>query len=157
MKKIPAVFALIVVLALAAQSQPDYSAFLPDSQLTPGATFNVTANDVCTAGYAGRVRNVPQSEKNAVYAEYHIDHRQPGEYEVDHLISLELGGSNDIKNLWPQSYVTKPLNAHVKDKLENALHREVCSGKVDLATAQHDIATNWITSYQKYVGDLPTN
>ena len=75
---------------------------------------------------------------------------KPGDYEVDHLISLELGGSNSIKNLWPQSYLTQPWNAHVKDALENELHDEVCSGKVDLATAQHDIATDWIAAYKKY-------
>ena len=69
---------------------------------------------------------------------------------MDHLISLELGGSNSIKNLWPQSYETQPWNAHVKDALENELHDEVCSGRLDLATAQHDIATDWIAAYKKY-------
>jgi hypothetical protein len=66
------------------------------------------------------------------------------------LISLELGGSNSIKNLWPQSYRTKPWNARVKDRLENRLHELVCSGQLDLATAQRDIATDWISTYKKY-------
>lgn len=34
-----------------------------------------------------------------MYAEYGITHRQRGKYEIDYLISLELGGSNSIKNL----------------------------------------------------------
>jgi hypothetical protein len=37
--------------------------------------------------------------KAQVHREYGIASHQSGEYEIDHLISLELGGSNDIKNL----------------------------------------------------------
>lgn len=77
-------------------------------------------------------------------------------YEIDHLVSLELGGSNSIRNLWPQSYVTEPQNAHVKDTLENALHELVCSGKLSLEEAQKAIATNWIQAYGQYVGPLPS-
>ncbi len=82
------------------------------------------------AGYASRVRAVPAAVKKQAYASYGITQHAPGEYEVDHLISLELGGSNSIKNLWPQSYKTKPWNAYVKDQLENKLHRMVCSGEL---------------------------
>ena len=94
---------------------------------------------------------ITESVKKQVYAEYGITSHQPGEYEVDHLISLELGGSNSVKNLWPESYKGE-WNAHVKDKLENKLHQEVCDGSLDLSTAQHEIATNWIAAYQKYLG-----
>ena len=118
--------------------------------MTPGATLPVATGDICVPGYSKKVRNVPESVKQQVYAEYGITSHQPGEYEIDHLISLEIGGSNSIKNLWPQSYITQPWNAHVKDKLENELHNEVCSGKIDLPTAQHDISTNWIAAYKKY-------
>jgi hypothetical protein len=123
---------------------------LPNPHLSPGATLDVTVQDIAVPGYAHKVRNVPVSVKRAVYAEYGISHHRPGEFEVDHLISLELGGSNSIKNLWPQSYVTQPWNAHVKDQLENKLHDLVCSGQVPLATAQQEIAVNWIAAYQKY-------
>jgi hypothetical protein len=126
------------------------SPLLPDPKMTPGATLPVATGDICVSGYSKKVRNVPNDVKEQVYAEYGITSHKPGEYEVDHLISLELGGSNSIKNLWPQSYVTQPWNAHVKDKLENELHNEVCSGKIDLPTAQHEIATDWIASYKKH-------
>ncbi len=126
------------------------SPLLPDSTMTPGATLPVATGDICVSGYSQKVRNVPADVKRQVYAEYGITNHQPGEYEVDHLISLELGGSNSLKNLWPQSYLTQPWNAHVKDKLENELHAEVCSGKVDLPTAQHEIATDWIAAYKKH-------
>ncbi len=116
---------------------------LPDKHCTPGAVFpNVTATQVCTPGYANSVRNVPQSEKNKVYQEYGIAHHSTGQYEIDHLISLELGGSNDLKNLWPESALPKP-GFHEKDKIEDYLHKQVCSGKMTLKQAQIEIADNW--------------
>ncbi len=123
---------------------------LPDPKMTPGATLPVTRADICVSGYTQKVRNVPLDIKRQVYAEYGIQSHKPGDYEVDHLISLELGGSNSLKNLWPQSYKTQPWNARVKDALENEMHAEVCDGRLDLATAQHDIATDWIAAYKKY-------
>src|SRR5579871_616744 len=77
---------------------------LPDPKMTPGDTLPVTADDVCVSGYSKKVRNVTEDVKKQAYAEYGITSHRPHEYEVDHLISLELGGSNSIKNLWPQSY-----------------------------------------------------
>ena len=125
------------------------SPILPNASLTPGATLPVTVQDIAVPGYTKRVRNVPQDVKNKVYAEYGITNRQPREYEIDHLISLELGGSNSTRNLWPQSYLTQPWNAHVKDRLENKLHALVVSGQLDLPTAQRMIATNWIAAYKQ--------
>ena len=84
--------------------------------------------------------------RTAVYRRYKLKNT-PGAYEVDHLISIELGGSNDVTNLWPQSYSTV-WNAHVKDQLENELHREVCHNRISLLTAQTEIRTNWVRSYQ---------
>lgn len=123
---------------------------LPDPKMTPGDTLDVASSDVCTPGYTKLVRNVPSEVKKEVYAAYGITHREQGEFEVDHLISLELGGSNDIKNLWPESYLTEPWNAKVKDQLENELHAEICDGWIDMKTAQHEIATDWIAAYKKH-------
>jgi len=125
---------------------------LPDSALTPGATLDVTAQDICVPGYSKRVRNVPAAVKRRAYAEYGIASHEPGEYEVDHLISLELGGSNSIQNLWPESFRTQPWNARTKDQLENELHRLICAGQVDLGTAQEEIAGNWVAAYRKRLG-----
>ena len=120
---------------------------LPDSACTPGAIFpDATKDKICQSGYATSVRNVPTSEKDAVYAEYGIASHSPGQYEVDHLVSLELGGSNDISNLWPELASPTP-GFHQKDQVENYLHDQVCSGAIPLATAQQEIATNWLSVY----------
>ena len=123
---------------------------LPDPDKTPGAVNKVLTMDViCHKGWSTKsVRNVPAHEKAQVYSSYDMDKTKPPcPCEVDHLISLEIGGSNDIKNLWPQSYQGR-WNAHVKDKLENRLHKEVCDGTTSLEDAQHDIATDWIAAYK---------
>lgn len=122
---------------------------LPDPDCSPGAIFaNATKEQICQSGYASSVRNVPTSEKNQVYAEYGITSHQPGEYEVDHLVSLELGGSNEIANLWPEAAEPTP-GFHEKDKVENYLHDQVCEGKIALHDAQVQIATNWLAVYQQ--------
>jgi hypothetical protein len=128
---------------------------LPDLKLTPGNTFDVTAQDVCIPGYAKKVRAVPAWLKGQAYAEYGITEYKTGDYEVDHLIPLSLGGSNSIRNLWPQSTKTSPWNSFVKDVPERKLHKLVCAGQFDLKTAQSEIASNWIEAYQKYVSKSP--
>jgi hypothetical protein len=122
---------------------------LPDSACTPGAIFpDATKDKVCVTGYSSQVRNVPDSEKSQVYVEYGITQHTAGEYEVDHLVSLELGGSNDISNLWPEPASPTP-GFHEKDKTENYLHDQVCSGAISLQEAQTEIATDWLAVYQK--------
>src|SRR5260370_6361994 len=74
----------------------------------------------------GRLRGVPAWLKRQAYAEYGITQYETGDYEVDHLIPLSLGGSNSIRNLWPQSTKTSPWNSYVKDALERKLHDIVC-------------------------------
>jgi len=125
---------------------------MPDPMLTPGATFGVTSEELCVAGYSAKVRNVPASLKRQVFERYKITSHKPGEYEVDHLISLELGGSNDISNLWPQPY-NGPWNAHMKDRLENKLHQLVCDGVITLEEAQTAISQDWVEAYQKYISN----
>lgn len=136
-------------------SRPKVGLDLPDPRLTPGDVLTRSKNEICRPGYARSVRDVPQAVKNQVYRLYGISSHAPGEYEVDHLISLQLGGSNSVKNLWPQSYKTQPYNAHVKDRLENKLHDLMCSGQISVQEAQQAIAQNWIEAYRKYVGPLP--
>ena len=121
---------------------------LPDPRLTPGDTLDVTTADICVSGYAHRVRNVPAAVKRQAYAQYGIRSHGPGEFEVDHLVPLELGGSNSLRNLWPESG-DGVWNFHVKDRLETKLHDMACAGEIDLQTAQREIASNWIETYKR--------
>jgi hypothetical protein len=95
------------------------------------------------------VRGVPAAIKRQVYAVYGRSRKKGFCCEVDHLISLELGGSNRLTNLWPEPYDIV-WNAHVKDRLENRLHKMVCAGQLDLTTAQQAIARDWIAAYKRY-------
>ena len=117
----------------------------------PAVTQANIHQTICVANYTSTVRDVTEAEKKAVYARDHATVSKGKCCEVDHLISLEIGGANDIENLWAQPYEPRP-GAHEKDKLENALHKDVCSGKITLAEAQKVISTNWYKEYQKRYG-----
>lgn len=120
---------------------------LPDKACTPGAVFkDVTTAQVCQRGYSSSVRNVPFEEKTAVYQEYGILTHTTGQYEVDHMISLELGGSNDISNLWPEAADPKP-GFHEKDVVENYLHDQMCAGHISMQQAQEEISGQWLSVY----------
>jgi hypothetical protein len=122
----------------------------PKTSLTPGATLPVTASEVCSADFAQRVPAIPASIQREVFEVYGIANPRLDAYEVDYLITPQLGGATNIRNLWPEPYHVPVWNAHVKDELEDRLHQMVCSGELELATAQRDIAANWISAYKKY-------
>ena len=129
----------------------------PDRRCSPGAYYSKLSTRVlCSMEFhTSTIRNVPQSEKHAVELEYGL---APGSYgstlEIDHIISLELGGSNDIANLYPEQAAASP-GYRVKDKLENRLHALVCDGSLSLRAAQQGIARNWQGLYQQVFGTAP--
>lgn len=118
----------------------------PNPALTTGAVLPVTTAQVCKSGYTATVRNVSQTTKNEVFAEYGITVHPTGSYEVDHYIPLELGGSNDISNLWPEPATPVP-GFHQKDVTEDYLHKQVCSGQLTLGVAQAEIQNDWLAVY----------
>ncbi len=124
---------------------------IPNRTLTPGATRQVTINEVCSVAHEEVVGNVSVALRQRVLQEYGIANARPGDYEIDYLITPRLGGTEDIRNLWPEPYRTRVWNAQVKDALEERLHQMVCGGQLDLSTAQHDMATDWIAAYKKYL------
>lgn len=142
---------ITVLLTLLLHTGPDY--LYPKPDLTPGAHLKVTAKEICVRGYSKNVRNVSTAEKRAVMRQYGVDPKQcrHGGCELDHFLSLELGGSNDIQNLWPEPANTKVgkqrIGFHEKDFVENFLHSQVCSGKITLEEAQHAITTDWYAIY----------
>lgn len=121
----------------------------PNRNLTPGATRQVSMSEVCSA-QEEVVGSVTASLRERVFQEYGIANPHPEDYEIDYLIAPRLGGTEDIRNLWPEPYRDSVWNASVKDALEERLHEMVCSGQLDLSTAQRDIATDWIAAYKKY-------
>ena len=122
----------------------------PNHSLTPGATRQVTISEVCSVSQEEVVGGVSIDLRQRVFQEYGIAKARPEDYEIDYLIAPRLGGTEDIRNLWPEPYHARGWNAHVKDALEQRLHEMVCSGQLDLYTAQRDIATDWIAAYKKY-------
>jgi hypothetical protein len=174
---------LVAIFAIVISANTALADDLPDSPKTPGATLETVPNDqiasglsdktdtnvqvddavtidlICTPGYSKCIRDVPQSEKASLYQSYGLMGNHTGYCdtkqgcEVDHLISLELGGSNDQTNLWPEPYQGTTWNAHVKDQLGNFLHRQVCQRNIALDQAQQEIAKDWITPYKARLGN----
>ena len=130
----------------------------PDRRCSPGAYYSkLTKAVICSPSFrTSAIRNVPQSVKFAVEREYGME---PGHYgsalEIDHIVSLELGGSNDIANLFPERLNARP-GYRVKDRLENRLHAMVCAGSIRLGAAQRAIAANWQSMYERVFGSPPT-
>lgn len=123
----------------------------PDHTLTPGATIaGVTAAQVCTSGWASRHRHVTTALRHQVFAAYGIPYSTHSKYELDHLIPLELGGSNSQRNLWPEVLTDDDSSGPSKDALENHLHALVCSGQLGLHTAQDGISHDWMTMWGLY-------
>ncbi|BDC51995.1 hypothetical protein F183_A43100 [Bryobacterales bacterium F-183] len=141
----------LFVAAIFWQARPPKLFDQPDPRLTPGRiqTQQLNLTRVCLAS---EEQHVPLSDARAmeVFRRYAIAKPKPGQFEIDYLIPPDLGGSPHPDNLWPQPYHAGVWNSHVKDALEDHLHNLVCSGQLDLATAQQDLKTGWITAYQKY-------
>jgi hypothetical protein len=127
-----------------------YALMLPNPRLTPGVAQPVALSAVCASDHDDVVRAVPNGVQQAVFLEYGISNAPASDYEVDYLITPGLGGTGDIRNLWPEPHNNTAWNSYVKDQLEDRLHNMVCSGQMPLSTAQQEIAANWISAYEKY-------
>jgi hypothetical protein len=129
--------------------------FLPDPTCNPGAVNpTVTQADIqttiCRSGYTSSIRppvGITDREKALSAAAYGYT----GSFrtaELDHIVSLELGGaSNDARNLFIEPNRTGATSTtNPKDSVENALHAAVCSGRTSLSAAQDAVASNWTTA-----------
>ncbi|MDE3064369.1 MAG: hypothetical protein KGJ36_01710 [Acidobacteriota bacterium] len=152
----------VLGLALAAPAGASRNPGLPNPALTPGAlnprvTQSTLHSTICVPGYSSSVRPSESYTEALKFRQLDGGYNLNGDtrardYEEDHLIPLELGGSpTSVWNLWPEPWRVT-WNAGRKDALENTLHRLVCAGVVSLASARHVVATNWIAGYQRYVG-----
>lgn len=134
------------------------AATLPNLQLTPGvARTELTVQQICKTKWGKDTRAVTAAMKRQVFQEYGLTGNsdpfcRPKGCEVDHLLSRELGGADDVKNLWPQAY-SGAWNAHMKDRVENRLNKEVCAGRMTLDAARTGIIHDWTALYRQFFGD----
>lgn len=120
----------------------------PRQDLTPGRVLPVGVEEICGGGVTG-LPPVAAQVPRQVFEAYGVDYQRAAEYELDFLITPELGGAPDPRNLWPQPYRAGVWNAYVKDELERELQDLVCRGSLDLATAQEELANDWIAAYKR--------
>jgi hypothetical protein len=127
---------------------------LPDPSLTPGSARTTSASDVCSDPHTAQYRHWSRERDNHILEEYGLPFGSSHlNYEIDHLIPLDIGGSDLDSNLWPEprsNIVEWRASAEAKDKLEWRLHDLVCSGELDLVEAQHEIVEDWQAAYTKY-------
>jgi hypothetical protein len=134
---------------------------IPNLTTTPGSVrAGLTKDQICTIKWGQDERHVTEEMKLEVFKRYgYTGNDDPKcipagkrNCEIDHLISRELGGADEVINLWPQSYGSTPWNAVRKDRLENRLHQEVCAGRLTLAGARAMMVKDWREAYKKYYG-----
>ena len=152
-----AVAAAVVVMLLVGRvawvgvtsAHPDPAAvpMRPVASLTPGAVADLSAAALCAGERPSRA--LTPAVREQVLRAYGMRGVAGDTYELDALITPELGGTAARENVWPQRYGSS-WNAHVKDALENLLAARVCRGELPLATAQRALADDWIASYKRY-------
>jgi hypothetical protein len=124
---------------------------MPNPRLTPGAVRQVAYAEICPAQDDDKDPAVPAEIQQAVFKEYGVRQAtRTQKFQVDYLINPQLGGTGEMRNLWPQPYESTVWNADVKDALEDRLHAMVCQREIDLPQAQRELATDWIGAYKKY-------
>jgi hypothetical protein len=130
---------------------------LPDRRCSPGAySSRLTKTVICSSRFhRGKLRRLSRSEEHAVEREYDLP---AGSYrdalEIDHIVPLRLGGSNNVANLFPQEYAFANHSPGyvIKNRLDARLHTLVCAGRIGLRTAQRRIAANWEKLYREMFG-----
>jgi hypothetical protein len=131
----------------------------PDSRCTPGVvnpavTQATIGSTICKSGWTKSVRpssSITATEKLGSLRAY--GETPPSRFEYDHLVPLELGGAvNDARNLWPEPDYPARAGFYLnpKDRLETSLKRRVCDGRMTLAIAQREIASNWVSAMARY-------
>ena len=122
-----------------------------NKDLTGGSVRTVKPDEAC--GHAREHRGpMFSARRDEVLKRYGLPPGTHPDYEIDHLIPLCLGGSDDLSNLWPQPRrsIEEKWNAEAKDRLERLICNMVCDGQINIAAAQEAFATDWIAAYQKY-------
>src|ERR1700681_4181677 len=74
----------------------------PDLKCTPGIARQILQSEVCSTTWGLDNRHITEQMKREIAVRYGILWSDRMKYEFDHLIPRELGGSDNLKNIWPQ-------------------------------------------------------
>lgn len=139
--------AVILAVGLVLTTNQEGRTYLPNPKLTPGDVVEISRTELCNDE-----RSLPEVSvaiKRQVFDRYGVSPQSLG-YNVDHLIPVALGGTNSIKNLWPQP-LSGEWNYQMKNRLEAKMRKLVCGGTLSLEQAQKEISEDWVAAYKKYV------
>ena len=137
-------------IAAAALAAPSIAmAQRPSTYKTPGATARVKMEQLCAPDFAASVKPVSDWQRTQALERYGL--RSEGfSGELDHLVPVALGGSNDPDNLWPfRASGTFTLEA--KQALASKLQGLVCARKLSLKDAQDAFRKDWTFAYQVHM------
>jgi hypothetical protein len=125
------------------------SAQLPSSFQTPGAKGKANEAQVCAADFEASAKPVAKWQRDQALERYG---KRPEDFtgELDHLIPISLGGSNDPDNLWPLP-ANKTMGPDQKRELDLKLHQMVCDKTITLKAAQDAVKKDWVKAYNQYV------
>lgn len=128
------------------------AAQLPNGFSTPGATTKASAKQICAADFDASVKPVAQWQRNAALEKYGV---RPESFsgELDHLVPVSLGGSNEPENLWPM-HPAGDMTPAAKARLAERLKTMVCDGKMTLKDAQNAFKKDWTKAYKQYASAL---
>ncbi len=99
---------MLLVLVLSSASFAGFqSPKAPNPKLSPGKLCSPEDSDYWRTFGEGEQavhicsRNVSMSQKYQTLSKYGIDKKKRSQYKIDHVIPLNIGGSNDSSNLFP--------------------------------------------------------
>lgn len=151
---LPAEALAVIVPAPRAQAVPTPArgpfSVAPDANLTPGVLCTAQDKDFAEFRYGEKIsyckRNTSIPDKKKVSDWYGIRWEDHGLYQYDHLLSLCLGGSNDLRNLWPMLWD----EARKKARMEADLCLRLKQGTV----TQKDAVAEELSWFKENAPDL---
>jgi hypothetical protein len=144
---------LATALIVTVQAASAQAIVWPDPTLTPGAVRTTDVDDICSTDTRS-LRHGSRERSDLIYERYGVSRSDEMQYTLDHLIPLEIGGADVVDNIWPEPRrsLAGEWDDARKDQLKRRLAVLVCSGELDVETAQRAIAEDWTEAWKLYVG-----
>ena len=126
---------IFVAVASAKDADSTEFPYVPNPAWTNGELCDVKNPDFKELRYAEKIpyceRNVSTQTKFHIYKLYGVPEHCRSAYTIDHFVPLSLGGTNDIRNLWPEARAVK----RVRQNLEVEVYKKLSTGKITQAQA----------------------